>query len=76
MGFSPAVAANAAKFNNPVHLNDSPTIAVVTSDAKNVWQNSTESNVKNPLRTTLHMDHPSFLWIQKKTAVPSDVQIG
>lgn len=37
MGFNPAVAANAAKFNNPVHLNDSPSIAVVTSDAKNVW---------------------------------------
>lgn len=61
MGFSPAVAANAAKFNNPVHLNNSPTTAVVTSDAKTYGKIAQKATSKIHSGTTLHMDHPSFL---------------
>lgn len=55
MGCGPAVAANAVKFNNPGHLNSSPTTAVVTSDAKTYGKTAQKATSKIHSGTTLHM---------------------
>lgn len=60
-GFSPAVAANAAKFNNPVHLNNSPTIAVVTSDVKTYGKTAWKATSKIHTGMTQYTEYPGFL---------------